>query len=58
MNAIVRRFIPKGKSMYTVAQQYLDDISYKINNMPRKIFDFKTAFDIDFIQTQSGAVEI
>lgn len=58
MNAMVRRFIPKGKSIYTVAQQYLDDISYKINNMPRKIFDFKTAFDIDFIQTQSGAVEI
>jgi transposase, IS30 family len=58
MNAIVRRFIPKGKSMYNVAQQYLDDICFKINAMPRKIFDFKTAYDIDFIQTQSGAVEI
>lgn len=58
MNAIVRRFIPNGKSLYNVAQQYLDDICFKINAIPRKIFDFKTVYDIDFIQTQSGAVEI
>lgn len=58
MNALVRRFIPKRKSMYDIAQQYLDDISFKINAMPRKMFDFKTAFEIDFSYTQSGAVEI
>ena len=56
-NAIVRRFIPKGESMYEVAQQYLDDISFKINAMPRKMFDFKTAFEIDFYLTRNGAVE-
>lgn len=28
-NALVRRFIPKGKSMYNIEQQYLDDISAK-----------------------------
>lgn len=58
MNAIVRRFIPKGKSMYQVAQQYLDDICFKINSMPRKLFDFKTAYEIEFLYSQYGAVEI
>lgn len=57
-NAIVRRFIPKGQSLYNVGQQYLDDICFKINSMPRKIFDFKTSFEIDFNKSRSGAVEI
>ena len=47
MNAIVRRFIPKGSSMKSVPQIYLDDISFKINSMPRKIFDFQSAFDVE-----------
>ena len=47
MNAIVRRFIPKGSSMKLVPQIYLDDISFNINSMPRKIFDFKNAFDVE-----------
>jgi IS30 family transposase len=47
MNAIVRRYIPKGQSLKMIPQRYLDDISFNINSMPRKIFDFKTAFDID-----------
>ena len=33
--------------MYQIAQQYLDDISFKINSMNRKIFDFKSAYDIE-----------
>ena len=57
-NALVRRFLPKGKSFIQVGQQYLDDISFKLNSMPRKIFDFKTPYEIDFIQTKIGAVEI
>lgn len=48
MNGIVRRFIPKGKSLFGYAQQYLDDISYKINAMPRKMFDYKTPFEMHF----------
>lgn len=31
MNGIVRRYIPKGKSLYQIEQQYLDDITFKIN---------------------------
>lgn len=46
-NALVRRWIPKGSSMRFVPQIYLDDICFEINSMPRKIFDYKCAFDIE-----------
>ena len=46
-NAIVRRFIPKGDTMKTKSQIYLDDICFNINSMPRKIFDFKSSFEIE-----------
>lgn len=46
-NALVRRFIPKGSSMKFITQVYLDDICFEINAMPRKIFDYKCAYDIE-----------
>ena len=46
-NALVRRWIPKGSSMKLIPQIYLDDICFEINSMPRKIFDFKCAYDIE-----------
>ena len=46
-NALVRRWIPKGYSMKYIPQIYLDDICFEINSMPRKLFDFKCAFDIE-----------
>lgn len=46
-NALVRRFIPKGNSMKFVTQYYLENISFEINSMPRKIFDYKCAYDIE-----------
>ena len=46
-NALVRRFIPKGSSMKFISQIYLDGICFEINSMPRKIFDYKCAFDIE-----------
>ena len=46
-NALVRRWIPKGTSMRYIPQIYLDDICFQINSMPRKIFDYKCAFDIE-----------
>ena len=49
MNALVRRFIPKGSSMKMTPQSYLDDICFMINSMPRKIFDFKSAYDVELI---------
>ena len=47
MNSLVRRYIPKGSSLKLVPQIYLDDISFHINSMPRKMFDFKCAYDIE-----------
>ena len=47
MNAMVRRFIPKGSSMKLKPQIYLDDICFKINSMPRKIFDFRSSYDVE-----------
>ena len=46
-NALVRRFIRKGTSMKYVPQIYLDDICFEINSMPRKIFDFKSSYDVE-----------
>lgn len=46
-NALVRRFIPKGRSMKLIPQIYLDDICFEINSMPRKIFDFKSPYDVE-----------
>ena len=45
MNAMVRRFLPKGYSLKTVTQYYLDNIAFEINYMPKKIFGFKSAFE-------------
>lgn len=46
-NALVRRWIPKGSSMKLKPQIYLDDICFAINSMPRKIFDYKSTFDVE-----------
>lgn len=47
MNAIVRRYIPKGSSLRMKPQIYLDDIAFNINSMPRKMFDFKTPVQVE-----------
>ena len=47
MNAIVRRYISKGESLKLKPQIYLDDIMFNINHMPRKIFNFKSALEVE-----------
>ena len=47
MNQLVRRYLPKGSSLKITPQIYLNDISFNINSMPRKMFDFKCSFDIE-----------
>ena len=47
MNGMVRRFIPKGYSLKMIPQIYLDDIAFEINFMPKKIFDYKSTFDVE-----------
>ena len=46
-NALVRRWIPKGYSMKFVSQIELDQISFEINMMPRKKFDYYNAFGLE-----------
>ena len=41
MNAMVRRFLPKGYSFKTVTQYYLDNIAFEINYMPKKSLNLK-----------------
>lgn len=47
MNGMVRRFIPKGRTLKNIPQIYLDDIAFEINFMPKKIFDFRSTFDVE-----------
>ena len=47
-NAIVRRYLPKGKSFKMTPQVYLEDIAFNINSMPRKIFGYKSSFEVEF----------
>ena len=46
-NALVRRYLPKGTSFKMTPQIYLDDISFNINSMPRKIFNYKSSYEIE-----------
>lgn len=46
MNAIFRRFYPKGSSFKHVSQQSLYNVERMINSMPREIFDFKAAYEV------------
>lgn len=47
MNKMVRRFISNVYSLKTVSQTYLDNIAFEINFMPKKIFDFKSSFEVE-----------
>ena len=46
MNGLVRRFLPKGISLKNVTQNDLERIAFEINFMPKKIFDYKSSFEI------------
>ena len=41
-NRMIRRFIPKGRSMATVTESEVKDIENWMNNYPRKILGYKT----------------
>lgn len=45
-NRIIRRYIPKGKSMAKLTQTDCDNIAAAINAMPRKILDWHTAQEL------------
>ena len=45
-NRIIRRFLPKGKSLRHVTQDDCDRIAARINDMPRKILGYATAREL------------
>lgn len=45
-NRLVRRYLPKGRSMKTVRQKDCDDIASRMNSMHRKILGYRTAAEL------------
>jgi IS30 family transposase len=41
-NGLIRQYIPKGKDIDTLSDEYVAEIVEKINNRPRKRLGFKT----------------
>ena len=41
-NALIRRFIPKGKPIGAVAQEVIERVKQWINSLPRKLFGYRT----------------
>lgn len=44
-NKLIRRWIPKGSSISTFTDQYIKDLQDWINNYPRKIFNYLSAYE-------------
>lgn len=45
-NRLVRRFLPKGRSMKNVRQKDCDDIASRMNSIHRKILGYRTAAEL------------
>ena len=45
-NRIIRRYLPKGKSLAKVTQRDCDKIADSINAIPRKILDYRSAAEL------------
>lgn len=46
INGLIRRFIPKKTDLYSVTEEQLADIEYKLNNRPRKCLNYRTPFEV------------
>lgn len=46
MNSMIHRILPKNIDITTVTQKQLDNVADILNNMPRKIFGYKTPNEI------------
>ena len=42
MNSMIHRILPKNIDIITITQEVLDDVADILNNLPRKIFGYKT----------------
>lgn len=46
MNSMIHRILPKNTDITTVTQKCIDNVAEILNNMPRKIFGYKTPNEI------------
>lgn len=53
-NRLIRRYVPKGCDIARFSQRDIWDIQHKINNLPRKVLDFKTAKEV-YLEHQKEA---
>jgi IS30 family transposase len=51
MNGLVRQYIPKNRDLSSVTDEELVQIMNKLNHRPRKCLDFKTPFEVFFVQS-------
>lgn len=45
-NSLIRRFLPKGKSFDNISDDFIAFIEDWINNLPRKIFNYHSSFEV------------
>lgn len=45
-NGLIRRYLPRGRSISNVTQQDIDDIVSELNNRPRKVLGFRTPTEV------------
>lgn len=45
-NRIIRRFFPKGQSLYRVTNAELQEVADWINHLPRKLFNYRCSADL------------
>ncbi len=46
MNSMIHRILPKNIDITTITQEVLDDVAEILNNLPRKIFGYKTPNEV------------
>lgn len=46
MNSMIHRILPKNIDINTITQEVLDDVADILNNLPRKIFGYKTPNEV------------
>ncbi len=46
MNSMIHRILPKNIDITTITQEVLDDVADILNNLPRKVFGYKTPNEV------------
>lgn len=46
MNSMIHRILPKNIDINTITQEVLDGVAEILNNLPRKIFGYKTPNEV------------